>query len=61
LLQQAGEIEADLTKRLKSMVGFRNIAVHDYQALNLEIVKAIVARNLDDLAAFARGSVLKHG
>ena len=24
------------------MVGFRNVAVHDYQNLNLDVVKAIV-------------------
>ena len=24
------------------MVGFRNVAVHDYQRLNLDIVKAII-------------------
>lgn len=35
------------------MVGFRNIAVHDYQALNLVIVQAIIDRHLDDLRSFA--------
>lgn len=36
------------------MVGFRNIAVHDYQAVNLEIVRQIVLHHLDDLVTFAR-------
>jgi uncharacterized protein YutE (UPF0331/DUF86 family) len=35
------------------MVGFRNVAVHDYQALNLDIVREIIRSHLDDLAAFA--------
>lgn len=39
---------------MKRMVGFRNIAVHDYQALNLVIVQAIIERHIDDLPAFAR-------
>ena len=30
------------------MVGFRNIAVHDYQKLNLEIVRSILERILGD-------------
>jgi uncharacterized protein YutE (UPF0331/DUF86 family) len=30
------------------MVGFRNIAVHDYQNLNLEIVRSILERNFGD-------------
>ncbi|MBC2578869.1 DUF86 domain-containing protein [Clostridium sp. DJ247] len=32
-------IDEGLMKNLKSMVGFRNIAVHDYQAVNLNIIK----------------------
>ena len=34
-------------------VGFRNIAVHDYQPLNLDIVREIIRSHADDLAAFA--------
>jgi len=30
------------------MTGFRNIAVHDYQNLNLDIVESIIKNNLDD-------------
>ena len=33
---------------------YRNVAVHDYQRLNLEIVGAIVERRLVDLQSFAR-------
>lgn len=31
LLNQAGLLDTALTKKMQSMVGFRNIAVHDYQ------------------------------
>jgi len=35
------------------MVGFRNIAVHDYQKINLDIVKQIIEKHLKDLKGFA--------
>jgi uncharacterized protein YutE (UPF0331/DUF86 family) len=54
LLQQARIIEPELADRLKKMVGFRNIAVHDYQRLSLDIVRQIVAQHLDDFLAFTR-------
>ena len=47
-----------LGKKLKSMVGFRNIAVHNYQQLNLEIVKTIIEQHLDDFSELAE-SILK--
>ena len=42
LLQDQSIIDEEVAKRLKAMVGFRNIAVHDYQTLNLDILKQIV-------------------
>jgi len=54
LLATAGKLEPELAAVLKRMVGFRNIAVHDYQRLNLDIVRAILQRQLDDLLAFAQ-------
>ena len=35
------------------MVGFRNVAVHDYQRLNLDIVRQIIAKHLVDFEVFA--------
>ena len=37
---------------LKAMVGFRNIAFHDYQEINLDIVKLIVEKHLVDFKDF---------
>lgn len=34
------------------MVGFRNIAIHDYQRLNLAIVQAIITEHLGDFEGF---------
>ncbi len=52
LLEKAGFLPADLSKRLQSMVGFRNIAVHEYSTINPEILKSILKNDLRDLEAF---------
>lgn len=54
MLQEHGIIEEQMAKRLKAMVGFRNIAVHDYQSINNEILKQIVEKHLGDFKAFTR-------
>jgi uncharacterized protein YutE (UPF0331/DUF86 family) len=54
LLEGAGALPADLAEPLRALVGFRNVAVHDYQPLDLRVVEGIVAHHLDDLLAFAR-------
>ena len=43
LLNTAGWIEAPLAHTLQKMVGFRNIAVHDYQALLIPIVTQLTS------------------
>jgi uncharacterized protein YutE (UPF0331/DUF86 family) len=52
LLERAGLIPSALADRLRKMVGFRKIAIHDYQKLNLDIVARIIAEHLDDFLAF---------
>lgn len=54
MLEQAALLDADLAARLKKMVGFRNVAVHDYQKLNMDIVRRIVLEHLEDFLAFVR-------
>jgi uncharacterized protein YutE (UPF0331/DUF86 family) len=54
LLQAAGLLDRELSSRLKKMVGFRNVAIHEYQKLNLQIVRQIIVDHLDDFMAFAR-------
>lgn len=41
-------IDDKLGKKLKSMIGFRNIAVHNYQAVDTDILKNILENHLDD-------------
>ena len=54
LLEGAGRLTPTLAARLKKMVGFRNVAVHDYQRLNLVIVRQILVEHLDDFLEFTR-------
>ncbi|HEY6475837.1 MAG TPA: DUF86 domain-containing protein [Polyangia bacterium] len=53
LLEQHGVLDPALAGRLRKMVGFRNIAVHDYQTIDPAILESIVTTRLDDLRAFA--------
>lgn len=54
LLAGAGWIDTGLADVLKRMVGFRNIAVHDYQQLQLPITVAIIEKHLDDFLIYTR-------
>lgn len=54
ILHEAGLIDEALAKSLMNMVGFRNIAVHDYQALDLSIMQAILEKHIDDFKVFTK-------
>jgi len=54
LLTRHGWIDAPLAARLEDMAGFRNVLVHGYADLDLEVVQDIVRHRLDDLLAFVR-------
>ena len=47
-------ISPELSMKLQAMAGFRNIAVHDYSSINIEVVISIVGNNLTDLQHFAK-------
>jgi uncharacterized protein YutE (UPF0331/DUF86 family) len=58
LLAQGGWIDPALAEGLKRMVGFRNIAVHDYQALQLPITVRIITSHLDDFLRYSQALLL---
>ena len=60
LLARAGWIQPQLAVALKRMVAFRNIAVHDYQALLLPILVSVITEHLDEFLDFTQ-MVLKRG
>jgi len=39
---------------MKHMIGFRNIAIHEYQTLDLNIVESIIDNNLSDFEEFTK-------
>ena len=59
LLANAKIITKTLSKKMRSMVGFRNIAIHEYQALDADILKAILIKNLQDFEQFYT-TILNH-
>lgn len=58
LLAQGGWIAPALADRLKRMVGFRNIAVHDYQSLQLPIAVSIIEKHLDEFLQYSQALLL---
>ena len=59
ILQSHSIIEEKIAYRLKAMVGFRNIAVHDYQTLSLDILQQIIDKHLEDFTDFTK-QILKY-
>jgi uncharacterized protein YutE (UPF0331/DUF86 family) len=60
LLETAQIIPPSLCRRLQAMVGFRNIAIHDYDRLDLNILKALLQHHLVDLEEFTKVVVQRY-
>ena len=58
LLAKSSWIEFDLADSLKRIVGFRNIAVHDDQSLQLPITVSIITTHLDDFLRYSQAVLL---
>ncbi len=52
LLARGGYLPLDLAERLQDMAGFRNVLVHGYQLVDLDIVRRVLEKDLDDLPQF---------
>ncbi len=48
LLQDAGILSEEISVRMQKMVGFRNIAIHAYQDIKLDILQNILIHHLND-------------
>ena len=53
-LNELSIINDDLEKKMIKAVGFRNVAVHNYEAIDWNIVKSICEHHLDDFKQFAK-------
>ena len=47
-------ISEEMYKKMKGMIGFRNIAVHDYKEIDEEILIDVIENHLKDLVEFSR-------
>lgn len=54
ILHDHALLDKGLAGSMKRMVGFRNIAIHEYDVLNLDIVKAIIAERLEEMLKFGQ-------
>lgn len=52
ILADAGIIPVALMESMQRMTSFRNIVVHEYQALDADVLSAVIQEHLDDLLAF---------
>ena len=54
MLVKANLLDPQLGKHLEAMVGFRNIAVHNYTEIDMAIVRNILNERLVDMKTFAQ-------
>ena len=54
LLEENHIITKETSHKMQSMVGFRNIAVHDYQNISIEIVVSIIEKHLVDFESYIK-------
>jgi len=54
LLERDRVLSPGIADRMRRMVGFRNIAVHEYRRLDPEVVRTVVEHRLDDFRALCR-------
>ena len=52
LLQKQRVIKVELAEKLRKMVYFRNMVIHQYQRMDIEIVRSVIVSGLDDLIQF---------
>jgi uncharacterized protein YutE (UPF0331/DUF86 family) len=54
VLERIGAITAETSDSMRKAVGFRNVAVHNYAAINWDIVFSICQKSLAQFRQFAR-------
>lgn len=59
LLQKSGIVSADLSERLQRMVSFRNIAIHEYENIDVDVLKSILKHHLPDVEAYY-AAIIQH-
>ena len=61
ILGREGVIPVEMANGLEAMVGFRNILVHQYKDIDLDLMVEVIEDHLDDLVAFTNMIVAAFG
>ena len=59
LLEEAGLLTKELSTEMQKRVGFRNVAVHNYRTLSMEILRSILSHRLGDFRDYVRMIIAK--
>jgi uncharacterized protein YutE (UPF0331/DUF86 family) len=54
LLHEAGHITKETLRNMTAMTGFRNIAIHEYQQLDMSILRAIAETRWQSLVEYCK-------
>nr|WP_264195625.1 DUF86 domain-containing protein [Priestia aryabhattai] len=54
MLESQSIITSEVAYRMKVMVGFQNISVHDYQAINQDILQQILDKHLNSFTTYTK-------
>lgn len=57
MLQERDLLDPSLSARMQAMVGFRNVAIHNYRKLDMAVVRAILDQRLEDFRAFVKAMI----
>jgi uncharacterized protein YutE (UPF0331/DUF86 family) len=53
ILAQAQVIPHELAGKMQGMIGFRNVLIHEYQRLDINILVDVIEHHLEDLIVFS--------
>jgi uncharacterized protein YutE (UPF0331/DUF86 family) len=57
ILEQERILPTPVAERMRRIIGFRNVAVHEYRRLDPAVVRTVVAHRLGDFEALCRALV----
>ena len=52
-LAENGNISKPISQTMKKMIGFRNIAVHEYQSMDIAILRSVIEKHLPEIREYA--------
>ena len=54
IIERAEALSNEITRSMIGLTGFRNVAIHEYQDLDMRIVRRIAEKQYESLIAFCR-------